>query len=249
MVDISSSAPVPPVPALDAGGGDRRRGDTGEERPRRPSPPPRRGIGDVAFVLGIPSGEMTPRVEEALTLVMREFDRIRHERDLGRDRIADLQETVEKHPFLPVLNRRGVIRHLVLVLERAATARTDNAFVCFCLRDGAAIRRRHGEAAARDAMVNAIQVIGANLRASDFIGALGGYDLGILLTLADAAAAEEKAAQIAEDLASARLVYERAALDLSADWGMYVLSPGDAPEGIIAAADLDLRVRIERRDR
>jgi len=249
MVDISSSAPIPPVPAPDAGGGDRRRDDTGEDRPPRPAPQPRRGIGDVAFVLGIPSAEMIPRVEAALTLVMREFDRIRHERDLSRDRIADLQDTVEKHPFLPVLNRRGVTRHLVLVMERAATARTDNAFVCFCLREAAAIRRRFGEAAARDAMVNAIQVIGANLRASDFIGALGGYDLGVLLTLADAAAAEEKVAQIADDLAAAKLVWERAALDLSADWGVHVLRPGDAPEGIIAAADVDLRIRAEQRNR
>jgi len=238
MVDISSTAPVPPVSAPDAGSGDRRRGDTGEEPPRRPIPSPRRGIGDVAFVLGIPSAELTPRVEEALTFVMREFDRI-----------ADLQNTVEMHPVLPVLNRRGVTRHLVLVLERAATTRTDNAFVCFCLREGAAIRRRHGEAAARDALVNAIQIIGANLRASDFIGALGGYDLGVLLTLADAAAAEEKAEIIAEDLAAARLVWEHAALDLGVDWGLHVLRPGDAPEGIIAAADVDLRTRAERWDR
>jgi len=249
MVDISSSAPVPPVPAPDAGGGDRRRGDTGADRPPRQAPQPCRGIGDVAFVLGIPTSEMTPRVEEALTLVMREFDRSRHERDFGRDRIADLQDTAEKHSFLPVLNRRGVVRHLVLVMERAAASRTDNAFVCFCLREAAAIRRRFGEAAARDAMVNAIQVIEANLRASDFVGALGGYDLGVLLTLADAAAAEEKAAQIAEDLAAAKLVWERAALDLSADWGLHVLRPGDAPEGIIAAADVDLRVRANHRDR
>ena len=44
-----------------------------KRRPRRP----REGISDVAFIMGIPEEELTPRVREALSIIVNAFDRER----------------------------------------------------------------------------------------------------------------------------------------------------------------------------
>ncbi len=45
----------------------------------------REDISDVAFIMGIPEGELTPSVQEALTIIMKDFDRQRDELEHARE--------------------------------------------------------------------------------------------------------------------------------------------------------------------
>ena len=132
MVDVFKTSYVVPVSRTgrhEHEDHERRHAPGGDPANRR-RPHPREGVEDVAFIMGIPIDELTPKIEEALKFIMGEFDRVRHELDLCRDRETHLQTLADVHPVLPVLNRRALMRELNVVLQRAAKAHTENTFVC-----------------------------------------------------------------------------------------------------------------------
>ena len=243
MVDVSKTSYVVPVSAAgqheDHG---RRQAPEGDPAERR-RPRPREGVEDVAFIMGIPVAELTPKIEEALKFVMGEFDRVRYELDLSRDREAHLQTLADAHPVLPVLNRRALTRELNVVLQRAATAGTENTFVCMSLVNGAEIRGRYGLAAASAAMTEIARTLAAGLRASDVLGSLGGYDFGIILTLADGPAAARKADQLVAALGDRPSVWADVVLEAKMAWGLRAMTPDDTAETLIDDADRSLRAR------
>jgi diguanylate cyclase (GGDEF)-like protein len=241
MVDVSKTPYVSPV----AGTGHhedhgRRHPPEGDPAKRR-RPQPREGVEDVAFIMGIPVAELTPKIEEALKFVMGEFDRVRHELDLSRDREAHLQNLADAHPLLPVLNRRALTRELNVVLQRAANAGTENTFVCMSLINGAEIRGRHGLAAVSAVMTEIARTLAAGLRASDVLGSLGGYDFGIILTLADGSAAAGKAERLVAALGDRPPIWADAVLEAKMAWGLRVMTPDDTAETLIDDADRSLR--------
>ena len=83
-------------------------------QPQFPKPPHRtpRQIADVASVLRIPAGEITPGVHEALTLLFNEYDSVRWDLQVSEGRTAHLQDPLDRHDYLPVLNRRALLRQI-----------------------------------------------------------------------------------------------------------------------------------------
>lgn len=243
MVEVSRTAYVAPV----AGSGQhedhgRRHPPEGDPAKRR-RPQPREGVEDVAFIMGIPAAELTPKIQEALKFVMGEFDRVRHELDLSRDREAHLQTLADAHPLLPVLNRRALMRELNVVLQRAANAGTENTFVCMSLTNGAEIRGRYGLAAVSAVMTEITRTLAAGLRASDVLCSLGGYDFGIILTLADGSAAARKADRLVAALGDRPTIWADVVLETKMAWGLRVMTPDDIAETLVDDADRSLRAR------
>jgi diguanylate cyclase (GGDEF)-like protein len=242
MVDISKTPYVAPIRGSGQHDGQGRR-HAPEEPPAKRRPHPREGVEDVAFIMGIPVAELTPKIEEALKFVMGEFDRVRYERDLSRDREAHLQTLADAHSLLPVLNRRALVRELNVVVQRAAKAGTENTFVCMSLVNGAEIRGRYGLAAIGAVMTEIARTLAAGLRASDVLGSLGGYDFGIILTLADGSAAARKADQLVAALRDRPSAWADAVLEAKMAWGLRAITPDDTAESLIDDADRSLRVR------
>ncbi len=104
MVDVDNVSAISPINAADTKGG---QGQAPSERdrgpPQKPPRPPRReSISDVAFIMGIPAAEMTPKVQEALTDILNEFDHQRQQLEHLRAHVAYLEEAADSHSFLPV---------------------------------------------------------------------------------------------------------------------------------------------------
>jgi diguanylate cyclase (GGDEF)-like protein len=212
-----------------------------------PRPPLRRhDAEDIASILGIPLEELTPKVQSALERLLKEFDGVRKELDLSRERELYLRSLSEGHPFLPVRNRRSLLRELSRVIDRARVSQTANSFLCLTIDNGAEIRAVHGQAAAQAMLAEVVAELTPQLRASDVLGSLGGYDFGIILTLAGGAAASRKAAQLAEVVASLRVAWRGLRLKLRPAWGLRELGPSDSPEAAIDGADQDLLSRAKR---
>jgi diguanylate cyclase (GGDEF)-like protein len=243
MVDVSKTPYVAPVSGTGQHKDQGRRHAPEEPPAERRRSRPREGVEDVAFIMGIPVGELTPKIEEALKLVLGEFDRVRYELDLSRDRETHLRTLADAHSLLPVLNRRALMRELNVVLQRAAKAGTENTFLCMSLVNGWEIRGRYGLNAIGAVMTEIARTLAAGLRASDVLGSLGGYDFGIILTLADEPAAARKADQLVAALRDRPSAWAAAVLETKMTWGLRAITPDDTAETLIDDADRSLRER------
>lgn len=228
-------------PADDSGGG-----AGGGAASRHHAAPPERGGHDLACPFGIPAEDMTPNVRAALEGLLAQFDEVRKQHQAERGREADLQGLADGHPVLPVGNRRYLIRELSRVIARSRVAQTLNTFLMISIANGAEIRRCHGEAAAHALLCDVAARLVSGVRASDVVGSLGGYDFGIILTLAGGGAAEEKAKSLVAALSQSELDWNGTRLRPDTDWGYSELGPDDAADEVIAAADRALVARAMR---
>lgn len=253
MIDGSQRLQV--QPAGNAGFQPRqgKRGEGGTEEPaasghpeRDPRPPADRMEQDVACPFGIPPEEMTPRVRAALDGLLAQFDDVRKQLQAERDREAYLQGLADGHPVLPVGNRRHLIRELSRVIARSRVAQTRNTFLIVSIGNAALIRRSHGEAAVHALLCEVAARLAANVRASDVVANLGGYDFGIILTLAGGGAAEEKAKALVAAIAALAIDWNGAVLRPEPDVGAAAIGPDDAADAVIAAADQALVTRAMR---
>lgn len=227
-------------PAAEQGGGS----GGGAVRPH--DPPSERGAHDQACAFGIPAEEMTPRVRAALDGLLAQFDEVRKQLQAERDREAYLQGLADGHPVLPVGNRRYLIRELSRVIARSRVAQTRNTFLIVSIVNGGELRRWHGEAAAHALLCDVARRLVSGVRASDVVASLGGYDFGIILTLAGGVAAEEKARSLVAALSRSELAWAGTMLRPQPDWGLSEVGPDDAADDVIAAADRALASRAMR---
>ncbi|MEQ8194966.1 MAG: diguanylate cyclase [Rhodospirillales bacterium] len=245
MSDVTPSQAVHQVPAAD------RKGESAHERPERQdhedhSAPDQddqtkeHKVEDVASILGVPASEVTPQVQQGLSGLMREFDRQRRELDFLRKQVAFLEKRCDAHPFLPLMSRHALERAMTKVLNRADLAHTENSFVCLQVNGLERVRQEQGLSAADSIMMTAADVIKAELRASDVLGSMGGYGLGIIFTVTSFGGAEEKAAAL---VAAAEETLRAAHPGVRIAYGIHPLRTHEPVTTIFAAADADLRRR------
>lgn len=201
-----------------------------------------RRVEDVAFILGVPAADITPEIQKGLGNVMSEFDRQRRELDSLRKRVAFLERKSDTHPFLQVMSRHALERTMMKVVNRADQADTENCFVCFQLEGLEAIRRLEGLPVADLIVTNTANMIKTALRASDIIGSMGGYGMGVIFAVTSFEGAEEKARLLVPAIEN-RLQATYPALRLV--YGIYLIKPQDTIAHIFAAADADLRQRSD----
>ncbi len=250
MVDVDNVSAISPINAADTKGG---QGQAPSERdrgpPQKPPRPPRReSISDVAFIMGIPAAEMTPKVQEALTDILNEFDHQRQQLEHLRAHVAYLEEAADSHSFLPVNSRRGLMRELSrhqLIAERAETV---NSFVYIRIRAIDAIGDELGHLAAEEALRHAAAILCQGLRASDAIGYLDGNVFGIVLDLADSETAFAKALDLTAAIERQPFSWRGAGLELEAAFGLHAIAAGDNSEEIVDAANRDLLARRKAGD-
>ncbi len=244
MVDVTRASGVESVIAAD---GHKRRqeheeqgGSHPREAPTRRSP---RQIHDVAQVMGIPPSEMTPRVQEALDIIVSEYDRARSDLERERERIAFYQDLADKDARLPLVNQRSLMRELARLIARASQTRTVSSLAILHIRNLEATRLRHGRAKADGILLQVAERLGTALRASDIVASLGGTEFAVVLTLTDGSAATEKVAALAAALGT--MLGERSDPDLPLDvvWGVAAFTSEDDAERVMETADGDLRRR------
>lgn len=241
MADSFETSPVDAALPMDRHGSNPGPGTDAEpeKEPREDSPaePLPRNIDDVVFIMGIPQDEVTPRVHDALTAIMAEFDRIRAERDRLLEQNAYLQEVADGHSFLPVLNRRALLRELSRILARAERSETTSAFLYIQLLGLERVRQDHGRAVADELLVRVANIIRQELRESDVVGSMDSGDFGVVLPLIDAETAAAKAADVTAAIERRTAEVDRGILSLRARTGVYGFRPGDEARDVLAAAD------------
>jgi diguanylate cyclase (GGDEF)-like protein len=244
MVDVTRSSGVDPVTGADRHKRRQEREEQGAPHPHenrtRRSP---RQIHDVANVMGIPPSELTPRVQEALDIIVGEYDRTRSDLERERERIAYYQDLADKDPHVGLINQRTLMRELARLITRATQTRTVSSLAVLHIRNLEGTRLRHGRAAAEGILREIAERLIAELRASDIVASLGGTDFAVVLTLTDGIAATAKMQSVADSLRVALRDRTDPDLPLEVGWGVTAFTAEDDAEQIVEAADVDFRHR------
>lgn len=238
MVEISEPTHLGPVTSTaDKKSGREEQPNSGNFSGAKQKPRSAGEISDVANVMGIPPEELTPAVSAALTSVFHDFDCQREELDHLRAHTAFLEAQVDEHSYLPILNPRALRRELGLVLQRAEQSATPSCFVCLSVRELDGLRRRHGRTSGEAALHHLVTVVLEQIRASDTLGSLGGYDLGVILTVTEEKAAREKVQDILEALADKPFQWRGRLWPVKVEWALAPCPVGGDVLEVIGAVD------------
>jgi len=198
---------------------------------------------------GALGGNLSPEAQKALESIAARMEPLRQELERARKREVDLRERLERHPYLPVLNRHGLEHEVSRIAARAAQAGRAPVFVCLAIRNAPAVRRKFGRLAYDDIMKGACKTLRSCLDEADIIGCLGGDDLGaIVITPPDgtpeAGAGDILVERILKAFADASVVVDGARQPLQIDIGAGEITAGGTFSTALAAADSDLIGRI-----
>lgn len=243
MVDVTRSAGIDPSSATDH----QKRQQEPEEKAQQeepgsqPSTGPRtpRQILDVANIMGIPTGELTPHVREALTVIINEFDRVRFKAERDAERAQHFQELAEKDCVLPVLNRRAFIRELSRIINRSAQTKTTSSVAVIHFRGIEEIRLHHGRDIADQTLEQVARTLADALRNTDIVASIGGADFAVILTLTDKGDGLETMREV-RDAVRTRLVSQDGLPQFDLVWGLVAFDANADADAVLAAADKDL---------
>ena len=241
MADISEPGPIGSLMPTDKHGQQRKRQKNDQHQ--RQEPPETHEVSDVTDIMGIPAAEMTPKVMETLNTIMAEFDKSRIELEQARAHIKYLEELADRHPVLPLINRRGLHRELSRMLALAARDGVTNSFLCFQILNSEDIRCRLGREAAEAILSLVATTLTAGVRDTDVVGSLGGRDFGVILTVTDDEPAADKAASLSRALGQATVKVRGHTLTPQVAYGLHTFLPGDTAESVLLAAEQDVLTR------
>ncbi len=149
--------------------------------------------GDVVDVMGIPPNEFTPKVQQAIMMLMAEVEKLRRELQQTQARIADLEQLADQDPLAPIANRRAFVRELSRMLSFAERYSTPSSIVYFDVNGLKGINDTYGHAAGDAVLGQVANTLTKNVRDSDYVARLGGDEFGVILTYTDADTAKGKA--------------------------------------------------------
>jgi diguanylate cyclase (GGDEF)-like protein len=185
------------------------------------APPP---SGDVATIAGLSETDLTPKVRQALDLLMTEVQRMREELSQARHRINYLEKLADEDTLVPVANRRAFVREMSRMVAYAERYGAGSSVLYFDINGFKEINDQHGHAAGDAALRQIAELLAENVRESDIVGRLGGDEFGVILAQASPEVAAEKAASLSALIATTPLDWEGTAITLSVSYGVYSFS-------------------------
>jgi diguanylate cyclase (GGDEF)-like protein len=237
VYEFEPTAVAPASPSASGGG----RGGESSRRRTFSGQPIKRTVVDVSSVLGMVDGGIPLPVQASIAGLVEEVERLRHEVDLAHHYEYFLGEEADRHPILPVLNRRAVLRALGQLLAASERAGVPGSLVYLHFGGIERLREIHGLAAADGALIHVTSLIRAELRQTDLIGYLDGSDFAVALAVAEADGADEKAQHIAARVAERPFVWEGSRFLFSVGIGVAHFQPAISAEDLLAAADAKRR--------
>lgn len=195
---------------------------------------------DTVDIAGGIGAAITPQVQQLLDRLAGELEPLRAELDRLRAREQDMHDKMERHPYLPVLNRQGLEHELSRVvghIEGLGAA----AFICVSVLSAEALQQTYGRKVYEEAMAHACEVLADVVKTSDSLGCLGGHDLGILALAPKDDVVDELARELREALKHHLFDCQGTSMALEVAVGGVMLRRGQGFDAALQAADSDLR--------
>lgn len=213
----------------------------------QPAPP--RALGDTSTVLGIPAGELTPKVRDAILQLMAEVDQLRRELQQSRERIAYLERLADQDALAPVANRRAFVRELSRIMAFSERYNAPASVIYFDVNGLKPINDRFGHAAGDAALMRIADVLVEHVRESDVVGRLGGDEFGVILSQADEPTARAKAEALVALIEAEPLEWQGESIPIHVSFGVHTFRGGDNVGAALAAADRAMYAHKQARKR
>jgi diguanylate cyclase (GGDEF)-like protein len=185
---------------------------------------------------------MTEQVTEASDTerLIDEIGRLRGHVAQLQARVEQLDQLAHQDSLISLPNRRGFMRELERLVDRAQRY-GESAAMLFVDLDGLKmINDSFGHKAGDEALIQVAEMLVRGVRRSDVVARIGGDEFGILLDHSDEAAAHETAARLGDVIADCDFTHDGDVLPLSVAIGVGMIGPGDQPEAIMARADEEM---------
>ncbi len=201
---------------------------------------------DIATIAGFSKAELTPKVRAAFGRLMGEVARQRDELAQIRRRMEYLERIADRDALAPVLNRRAFTRELARMIAFAERYGAPSSLLYFDVDDMKRINDDHGHAAGDAVLRQAAKVLLREVRASDFVGRLGGDEFGVILARVDARRAADKAGALARAVASHPVHWKGRLLEIGVSHGVTTVAGGEGVDAALHAADQAMYARKKR---
>lgn len=202
---------------------------------------------DTASIMGIPAGELTPKVRDALMRLMQEVESLRRELEESRQRIAYLEQLADQDSLAPVANRRAFVRELSRTIAFSERYDSPSSVIYVDVNGLKPINDTYGHAAGDAALMQIADILVESVRESDVVGRLGGDEFGVILSHGDEPAATEKAGALAGMIEARPLEWNGDEISLHVSWGVYTFRGGDSAGDALAAADRAMYEQKQKR--
>lgn len=226
-----------------------RRGGSQEEAHHDPR--------DAVRILGLDPRAYPQEVQTVLSELLERIDHLRDALEQSERRQAYLEGLADRHPFLPVVNRRAFLRELAAFLDRHARTGADGlvaeeeeppgTLALFYLENFEELHREHGLMVAEEALAFLARCVAHGVRTTDLVGAVGGAGIAVLLPLAQADAVQRKVETMQADLSAQPFPHEEMMLSLRVAAATVGLPREATAEGALAEVDAALRRRMNAR--
>ena len=191
---------------------------------------------------GGPTGEMTDSLADISNAdrLLAEIGRLRAQIAQLEQRVEQLDLLAHQDPLVSLPNRRGFMRELEVLVDRARRYGETGAMLYVDLDGLKMINDTFGHKAGDEALIQVAQLLVGGVRRSDVVARIGGDEFGILLGHANELSAHETAGRLVDMIADCDFMHEGDALPLSVAIGVAVIGADDEPEAIMARADEEM---------
>ena len=155
-------------------------------------------------------------------------------------KVSQLDLLAHQDPLVNLPNRRGFMRELERLIDRARRYEEQGAMLFVDLDGLKMINDTFGHKAGDEALIQVAQLLVGGLRRSDVVARIGGDEFAILLSHTDEVSAHETAGRLVDKIADCDFMHDGDALPLSVAIGVAAISGEDDATAIMARADEDM---------
>jgi len=154
--------------------------------------------------------------------------------------IQQLDQLAHQDTLISLPNRRGFMRELERLVDRAARYGHRSAMLFVDLDGLKMINDTFGHGAGDEALIQVADLLGRGVRRSDVVARIGGDEFGILIENADQTSAHDTANRLADLICDCEFSHDGDSLPLSVAIGVAMIDGEDTPAQVMARADEEM---------
>jgi len=154
--------------------------------------------------------------------------------------IQQLDQLAHQDTLISLPNRRGFMRELDRLVDRAARYGHHAAMLFVDLDGLKMINDTFGHGAGDEALIQVADLLSRGVRRSDVVARIGGDEFGILIQNADESSAHDTANRLADLICDCEFRHDGDSLPLSVAIGVAMIDGDDTPAQVMARADEEM---------
>lgn len=152
-------------------------------------------------------------------------------------KVEELDRLAHRDALVPLVNRRGMLRELEMMIARHERHGTPAAMLFVDLDDLKMLNDKFGHMGGDAALMKVADKLLQGTRANDCVARLGGDEFCILLDHAGEKDALETAERLVDSIAGEDFLFEGTPIPLSVAIGVTLIEQGDSPATVLLRAD------------